>query len=334
MSLETQTADGVADRRTQAVDACDLCGHGGQIALAEASKARCRIVMCEHCGLFYASPSLATDLLDKFYDEEFEGDAGTNRRLAGGDIEPRKVNIEERIARNWAMPMIENWIDLADKSVLDVRCRSGALAQAMSEAGAAVTAIDPLEPNINYAKRRDAIQSVQFVSIEDFERLSDFDDGQFDVITALSIHLLSHSPSPRRLLQRLHDLLKPGGHLFIDEKDVFYPVRATGDTVFDSGPAHFFHFTTATMRKYFQRVGFEVLECDIDPVRRKSTRHIRSVVRRAAETPGQIADDSTLACDPDEVAADLAQAERKLRRNNGFNMFMRGARRTARRLWN
>ena len=333
MTTATETPDITGPHRTTAVEQCDLCGHHEQHILADASPARCQIVMCEHCGLFYASPSLSPDLLDKFYDEEFEGDAGTNKRLMNGDIEQRKVNIEDRIARTWAMPLIENHVDVSGKSILDVRCRSGALAEALTQAGAQVTAIDPLEPNVRYAQRRGTIGDVQFIPIENFERMEAFEDEQFDVITALSIHLLSHSPSPNKLLHRLRALLKPGGLLFLDEKDVFHPVRATGETIFDTGPAHFFHLTTGSMRNYFTACGFDILECGIDPKRKKSSRHIRSVVRRPASASNGTGVPPN-ACDRDEVLATLQQAERKLMRHNGLNKFMKSARRTARKIWN
>lgn len=334
MTIDIETDDVLASRKTQTVEACDLCGHTGQLELASPSESRCRIVMCKHCGLFYASPSLATDLLEKFYDEEFDGDAGTNQRLDGGDIEPRKIGIEERIARNWAIPLIEGHINVDGLRVLDIRCRSGALAEALAQKGANVTAIDPLVPNVSFAERRPDLNDVRYISIEEFENLSDFEDGEFDVITALSIHLLSHSPSPRLLLARIFELLKPGGMLFLDEKDVFYPVRATGETLFDSGPAHFFHFTKETIRKYFEQTGFEVIECRIDPVRKKSNRHIRSVVRRPLDSVNGAQGRAPDACDTDEVIASLNSAERKLRRGNGFNKLMRSARRTARKIWN
>ena len=332
MTTATKTLDTVTARKTAIVATCDLCGHEEQRTLVDASPARCQIVMCEYCGLFFASPSLAPDILDRFYDEEFEGDAGTNRRLTNGDIEPRKIDKEDEIARAWAMPLIREHVNVEGKRVLDVRCRSGSLAEALTKAGATVTAIDPLEPNIKYATRRGTIADVRFIPIEQFEGLDVFEGGQFDVITALSIHLLSHSPSPHALLRRLHDLLIPGGHLFLDEKDVFHPVRATGDSVFDTGPAHFFHFTTDSLKKYFEVCGFEILECGIDPVRKKSSRHIRSVVRR----PGSVAEhvrEAPEACNRAEVMAQLAEADRKLKRNNGLNKFMKGARRTARKIW-
>ena len=333
MTAATELSDPVAARKTAPVERCDLCGHDGQHELAEPSEARCRIVMCTHCGLFYASPALAPDTLDQFYDEEFEGDAGTNRRLQDGAIESRKVGIEDRIARSWAMPLIGSHVDVAGKRILDIRCRTGSLAEALTQAGGEVTAIDPLEPNAEFARNRGTIHDVRFVPIEEFERLAMFGEEEFDVITALSIHLLSHSPAPKRLMERLYALLKPGGYLFLDEKDVFYPVRATGETVFDSGPPHYFHFTADTMRMMYAATGFEVVECDIDPVRKKSTRHIRSVGRKPDHQINGKAAQVPEACDTKKVIAALDRAERQLRRRNGFNRFMKSARRTVRKLW-
>lgn len=327
---QPQAADDVPLRRTQNVDACDLCGHSGQLELVDATPARCRTVMCTHCGLFYAAPSLAVDQLDQFYDDEFEGDAGTKRRLDGGEIETRKIGIEDRLARKWAMPIIRQHVDVAGKRVLDVRCRSGSLAEALTEAGADVIAIDPLEPNADFAQRRNTIGDVRFVAIRDLDRLTGFADNQFDVVTALTIHTMSHMPSPREFLDRLFDVLKPGGYLFLDEKDVLSPVRATGDSLFDSGPAHFFHFTPDTARKYLERAGLEVIECRIDPVRKKTNRHIRIVARKPEGSPAK---GSVLACDNDQVISAWHSAERKLKRRAGFNKVMKQTRRLLRKIW-
>ena len=327
---EPRTAEDEPLRRTQDVDACDLCGHTGQRVLVEATPSRCRTVMCTHCGLFYAAPSLDVDLLDKFYDDEFEGDAGTKRRLDGGEIESRKIGTEDRLARKWAMPIIRQYVDVAGKKVLDVRCRSGSLAEALSEAKADVTAIDPLEPNADFAQRRNTIGDVRFIAIRDLDRLTGFADNQFDVVTALTIHTMSHMPSPREFLDRLFDVLKPGGYLFLDEKDVLSPVRATGESLFDSGPAHFFHFTPETARKYLERAGLEVIECRIDPVRKKTNKHIRIVARKPEGTRQNGMD---LACDNEQVISAWHTAERKLQRRAGFNKLMKQTRRLLRKVW-
>jgi len=228
------------------------------------------------------------------------------------------------------MPIIRRHVDVAGKQVLDVRCRSGSLAEALTEAGADVIAIDPLEPNADFARRRNTIGDVRFVAIRDLDRLTGFADDQFDVVTALTIHTMSHMPSPREFLDRLFDVLKPGGYLFLDEKDVLSPVRATGESLFYSGPAHFFHFTPETARKYLERAGLDVIECRIDPVRKKTNRHIRIVARKPEGTRNNGTD---VACDNDQVLSAWHAAERKLQRRAGFNKIMKQTRRLLRKVW-
>ena len=42
----------------------------------------------------------------------------------------------------------------------------------------------------------------------------------FDVVSSLSVHFLSHTIDPCGLLKTIYDLLRPGGFLFLSEKDI------------------------------------------------------------------------------------------------------------------
>jgi SAM-dependent methyltransferase len=315
----------------QPVETCDLCGSNDLQEVADAGSGRCRTVMCRNCGLFFASPSLAREVLEAFYDDEFEGDAGTNAR-AGGGIEARKIRQEDRIARDWAVPLIEAHMTVEGTKVLDIRCRSGCLAEALSQKGAIVTAIDPLEPNAEHARSRGTIAEVRFVPILDFFRLEDCGFAGFDAVTALTIHTLGHLPSPRAFLDGVRQVLKPGGLLFLDEKDIFHPVNTTGPTLFDTGTAHFFHFSTETVRLILEAAGFEVVECGLDPVRRKAFRHIRTVARRPLEDRPRAANAIGALCDAGERLARLARAQSRLDRRVTYNRLRRKTKAAIRRL--
>ena len=323
MTPDLRTSQDRFDRPVQTVDRCDLCGCEDHRTVADDGPARCRIVMCENCGLLFASPAFAVSALEGFYEDGFVGDPGTNLRATGGGIEPRKVKEEERIAASYAYPVVRRHLAAAGKRILDVRCRSGALADMLARDGAVVTAIDPMEQNAAHAAGRGTLEEARFVSVLDLAELSGFDDGAFDAITALTIHTLGHLPSPRRFLDRARDLLKPGGYLFVDEKDVLHPVRATGPSVFDSGAPHYFHFTRDTLRKYFEVAGFDVLECDLDPGRKKALRHVPVVARKPVQPASRTLERSELAADTDKLLNDLAKAERILRHRHVLNRFMR-----------
>ncbi|MGI9413861.1 MAG: class I SAM-dependent methyltransferase, partial [Hyphomicrobiales bacterium] len=285
-----------ASMRVQTVATCDLCGAGDFQEVAAASPDRCRTVMCNTCGLFFASPSLLTDAIEDFYDEEFEGDPGTNRRVEDGGIETRKVRREERNAGKWALPIIRGRLDVAGKRILDIRCQSGALAQVLSEHGAEVVALDPLQPNVDHARDRGTIKDVRFLPVTEYSRLDAHGLEQFDAITAMTVHTLGHLPSPKSVLRAFYGALKPGGFLFLDEKDVMSPALGTMHSVFDTGVAHFFHFTRESLRKYLEAVGFRVLECTIDPSRKTAFRHIRIVAQKPAGEDGASVDDRTFDC--------------------------------------
>ena len=113
MTLQPVVTKDRFDRPVQDVPSCDLCGHETHRMIAEDGPSRCRIVMCESCGLLFASPAFAVSALEAFYEDGFIGDPGTNRRVTGGSIDPRKVREEERIARNYSLPVVRRHIDIA-----------------------------------------------------------------------------------------------------------------------------------------------------------------------------------------------------------------------------
>ena len=322
------------DRPVQPVETCDLCGHQDHRFIADDSPSRCRIVMCENCGLLFASPSFAVSALEDFYEDGFVGDPGVNQRVSAGRIEPRKVREEERIARSYSLPIIRRTMNVAGSRILDIRCRSGALAHMLAADGAEVIAIDPIEQNARHAWNRGGLKEARFVPVLDLAELTGFEDQTFDAVTALTIHTLGHLPSPSRFLSRIHDLLRPGGYVFMDEKDVLHPVRATGPSVFDSGAPHYFHFTEDTLRKFFEAAGFEVLECHIDPNRKKALRHVPVVARKPAGALHRRLDKDELASDTEMLLNDLSRAEEDLKRRQTINRITRRTKKQIRKLLN
>ena len=102
---------------------------------------------------------------------------------------------------------------LNNKTIADIGCGGGILAESMDKKGAIVTAIDASEEALQVARLHqvETGSSVQY-SHSTAETLADDQNGQFDVVTCLE--LLEHVPSPESLVAACANLLKPDGMVF------------------------------------------------------------------------------------------------------------------------
>jgi 2-polyprenyl-6-hydroxyphenyl methylase/3-demethylubiquinone-9 3-methyltransferase len=114
-------------------------------------------------------------------------------------------------------PLRLEWINgrvpLAGKTVLDIGCGGGILAESMARKGANVTGIDLSEKALKVADLHSLESGVQvkyeLISAED---MAARDAGQFDVVTCME--MLEHVPDPAAVVSACAALVKPGGHVF------------------------------------------------------------------------------------------------------------------------
>ena len=109
---------------------------------------------------------------------------------------------------------IERHADLAGCEVLDVGCGGGILCEAMVHRGAKVTGIDMGEAPLAVARLHLLESGLEVdyrkACAEEFAREH---GGRFEVVTCLE--MLEHVPDPASVIHACHDLLKPGGYLFL-----------------------------------------------------------------------------------------------------------------------
>jgi SAM-dependent methyltransferase len=266
--------------RSIRTEGCDLCQSRDALILPDGFVERCTLVLCLQCRLIYAWPQLSATALDNFYEDTFANDPGSLQRAGTffpPDEDRRK---EEALAEHWSIKIIKRFIDPRGKKILDLRARTGAMTTILQTAGAEVLGIEPFEANANYARHVRGLSNVVTLPFSRFHQFVLPQDEQVDVVNVLNHHVLDHVLSPRLLLEKIFNLLKPGGYLFLDEKDVLHPVRHKKRSSLDSGPAHQFQLTVHTTARFIRSTGFELLECEIDKHRSSDFRHIRIVARK------------------------------------------------------
>lgn len=115
-------------------------------------------------------------------------------------------------------PLRLAWIDehaaIAGKTVLDVGCGGGILADAMARKGANVTGIDLATKSLRIAQLH-ALEAgtpnVQYREVP-VEVLAAERPASFDVVTCME--MLEHVPDPASVVRACAELVKPGGWVF------------------------------------------------------------------------------------------------------------------------
>ena len=110
---------------------------------------------------------------------------------------------------------IDGHAELAGKTVLDVGCGGGILAESMAKHGAAeVTGIDMAEKSLKIAKLHALEENVGNISYRHIrvEELAAEMPHSFDVVTCME--LLEHVPDPAAIIAACAQLVKPDGMVF------------------------------------------------------------------------------------------------------------------------
>ncbi len=104
-------------------------------------------------------------------------------------------------------------VPLAGRTVLDVGCGGGILAEALARRGARVTGID-VSPEAIAAARRHAAASALAIDyrVGTAESFAAESGRSFDAVTCME--LLEHVPRPAEVVQACGALVRPGGDVF------------------------------------------------------------------------------------------------------------------------
>lgn len=155
--------------------------------------------------------------------------AGMETQESTQNADPQELARFSALAHRWWDPESEfkplhqinplrlDWIDrtarLSGKSVLDVGCGGGILAESMVQRGARVKGIDLSEKGIKVARFHliESGVSVEYETVS-AEDLAAREPGRYDVVTCME--MIEHVPNPASTVAACAALAKPGAHVF------------------------------------------------------------------------------------------------------------------------
>ena len=145
------------------------------------------------------------------------------------NADPYELEKFSQLAHRWWDPHSEfkplheinphrlRWIDqhapLAGKTVLDIGCGGGILAESLAQAGATVTGIDLSEKALGVARLHLLESQIKVdYRLISAETLAIEAAGTFDIVTCME--MLEHVPDPASIVAACSALVKPNGHVF------------------------------------------------------------------------------------------------------------------------
>lgn len=277
---------------------CDLCGslqtitvHVGRDSSANSETRSFHVVECRGCGLFYVNPrpegsELASYYPDNYYDTIASDVAATRpkretaraihrdiRRVllqtaygyprAAGEVPPGWVSRVGARIEWWRLRVGGREAStipfVGDGLLLDVGCGTGRDLEWFQRAGWRVSGVEMSPYAASRARARLGCEILE----GHFDEVA-IEPRQFDAIR-LS-HVLEHLPSPRRSLERIHRLLRPGGLLWLEVPNAASAERRLfGRYWFQWDlPRHLYHFTPQTLTRLLCETGFRPrkVKCD------------------------------------------------------------------------
>jgi len=200
-----------------------------------------QMVRCASCGLHYVRPRLKWELILEGYrggtDENFVSQVAFRERTFRGCLD--KI---ERIARP------------SGRRVLDVGAAGGSFLAAARERGYEPLGCEPSTWMCAFARERYGLHlhpgTIFDVPVE---------TGSLDLLTLWDV--IEHTPDPKAVLQRAHELLTPEGVLVMSWPDYgSLAARVLGAKWPFLLTVHLYYFEPATMTRLLEATGFRPLD--------------------------------------------------------------------------
>lgn len=233
------------------VENCPICGEKNRQHYLSCldhtvSKQQFQIVECQKCLFAYTSPRPTENDLGWYYEsEEYISHSNTSKGL---------ISRLYQMVRKHTLGKKLSLVNREGKkgALLDIGCGTGEFLNTVKNDGWKTIGIEP-----SPSARKQGIENYK-LDVRDENELVNLMPGSFDVITMW--HVMEHVPHLAERVNKLRELLKPDGVLFIA-----VPNRNSHDAAYYKEnwaaydvPRHLWHFRAQDMRTLMANGGLEV----------------------------------------------------------------------------
>lgn len=228
--------------------ACDLCGADDSAVVLE--KDGGTYVSCRHCGLVYTNPRPVD-----FAAQNEESFTNTLNQYIAKCYHPVKQRQYRRELRRFA-PYRRN------NRLLEIGCNVGGLLYQAREQGWTAVGVEPAAACAQYGREQHGLEVLP-TTLEAAALPAD----SFDAVYANAV--FEHLASPRRVLQEIQRVLRPGGVVYLDtvNYDSYTRQRLGGDWKLLQPRGHLSLFNPVTLRRFCEQAGLRVLAITTHGVR-------------------------------------------------------------------
>ncbi len=229
------------------MDSCNLCG-GTQFSVVEDHES-VQVVRCT-CQLVFVTPAPSRDAIEETYQDDYY-DAWKVQDTTRRKIWTRRLQALRRVAGR-------------PGHLLDVGCGEATFLRLAKQAGWQVIGTELSEAAVKQVPELDLYCG------EVWEARLPADT--FDVVT--SWHVIEHASDPKRMVEELFRLLRPGGWLVLATPNLhdyvfrlgYLAGRGRWPTLYedDERELHLFHFSAGTLSKLVRSVGFTDVQVGFD----------------------------------------------------------------------
>lgn len=221
-------------------DSCPLCRRA---SVPQFEKHGYWIRECLGCGHRFAISDAPDQHVQQVYGDDyfFSGGAGYDDYLSeAGLLVPHGRRYGRLLKRHGA-----------GSSLLDVGAAAGLILDGLVKEGFEGCGVEPNETMARFAQTELRLD-VTASAFEDFET-----DKQFDVVTVIQV--MGHFIDPVAAVQKLHELVRPGGLCLVETWDAgSWPARLLGPNWHEYSPPSVLQwFSRGSLKQLFERCQFE-----------------------------------------------------------------------------